>query len=138
MSRLGPALAELDAPPVSAAWIEKGNPASQNPRSNLVRDALSRMDLVVVVDQFMTDTARLAHFVLPAKTMFEEEDLVTAYWHPYLQRRAKLWDPPGEVKTETEIWRLLSERFGFDTGWFPERRGGSAAPAPADAAGRGG
>ncbi len=67
----------------------------------------------------MTDTARLAHYVLPAKTMFEEEDLVTAYWHPYLQLRAKLGDPPGEVKTETEIWRLLSERFGFDTRYFP-------------------
>ena len=119
VSRLGPALAELDGPPVAAAWIEKGNPASQNPRSDLVRRHLERLDLVVVVDQFMTDTARLAHYVLPAKTMFEEEDLVTAYWHPYLQLRAKVWDPPGEVKTETEIWRLLSERMGFDTRYFP-------------------
>ena len=67
----------------------------------------------------MTDTARLAHYVLPAKTMFEQEDLVTAYWHPYLQLRTKLWDPPGEVKTESEIWRLLSERLGFDTRYFP-------------------
>jgi len=119
VSRLGPALGELDAPRVAAAWVEKGNPASQNPRSLLVREAFERLDLLVVVDQFMTDTARLAHYVLPAKTMFEEEDLVTAYWHPYLQLRAKLWDPPGEVKTETEIWRLLSERFGFDTRYFP-------------------
>jgi anaerobic selenocysteine-containing dehydrogenase/Fe-S-cluster-containing dehydrogenase component len=120
VSRLGPALGELAAPPVTAAWIEKGNPASQNPRSGTVRGALARLDLLVVVDQFMTDTARLAHYVLPAKTMFEEEDLVTAYWHPYLQLRAKVWDPPGEVKTETEIWRLLGERFGFDTRYFPK------------------
>jgi anaerobic selenocysteine-containing dehydrogenase/Fe-S-cluster-containing dehydrogenase component len=119
VSRLGPALAEIDAPRVAAAWVEKGNPASQSPRSSSVREALERLDLLVVVDQFMTDTARLAHYVLPAKTMFEEEDLVTAYWHPYLQRRAKLWNPPGEVKTETEIWRLMSERLGFDTKYFP-------------------
>jgi anaerobic selenocysteine-containing dehydrogenase len=66
VSRLGPGLAELDSPRVAAAWIEKGNPASQNPRSLLVRDAFSRLDLLVVVDQFMTDTARLAHYVLPA------------------------------------------------------------------------
>jgi len=33
-----------------------------------------------------------------AKTLFEEEDLVTAYWHPYLQWRAKIMDPPGEVR----------------------------------------
>ena len=119
VSRLGPGLLALDSPRVRAAWIEKGNPASQNPRSALVRDALARLDLVVVVDQFLTDTARLAHYVLPAKTMFEEEDLCTAYWHPYLQRRAKVLDPPPGVKTETEIWRLLAERFGFDTRYFP-------------------
>jgi anaerobic selenocysteine-containing dehydrogenase/Fe-S-cluster-containing dehydrogenase component len=127
VSRLGPGLAELGTPRVGAAWVEKGNPVSQNPRSGLVRQAFEQLDLLVVVDQFMTDTARLAHYVLPAKTMFEEEDLVTAYWHPYLQRRAKLWPPPGEVKTETEIWRLLSARFGFDTTYFPRDDGETRA-----------
>ncbi len=95
----------------------------------------------------MTDTARLAHYVLPAKTMFEQEDLVTAYWHPYLQLRTKLWDPPGEVKTESEIWRLLSERFGIRHALLPARRRrdhGAAArhaaqhPAGADGAARAG
>jgi anaerobic selenocysteine-containing dehydrogenase/Fe-S-cluster-containing dehydrogenase component len=119
ISRLGPALSEIVAPRVAAAWVEKGNPVSQNPQSLAVRRAFEQLDLLVVVDQFMTDTARLAHYVLPAKTMFEQEDLVTAYWHPYLQLRTKLWDPPGEVKTETEIWRLLSDRFAFDTRYFP-------------------
>ena len=119
VSRLGPALSEIDAPRIAAAWVEKGNPASQSPHSLSIRSAFQKLDLLVVVDQFMTDTARLAHYVLPAKTMFEEEDLVTAYWHPYLQLRTKLWDPPGEVKTETEIWRVLSERFGLDTRYFP-------------------
>jgi Fe-S-cluster-containing dehydrogenase component len=55
--------------------------------------------------------------------MFEEEDVCTAYWHPYVQRRAKVFDPPGEVKTETEIWRLMCERFGFETSWFPHGDG---------------
>ena len=77
----------------------------------------------MVVDQFLTDTARLAHYVLPAKTLFEEEDLVTAYWHPYLQLRQKVLDPPEGVRTETEIWRDLCVRFGFGTEppstWIP-------------------
>jgi anaerobic selenocysteine-containing dehydrogenase len=120
VSRLGPGFDEMTDPPISAIWIERGNPASQNPRSRKIRDALGRLDLVVVVDQFLTDSVRLAHYVLPAKTMFEEEDLVTAYWHPYLQLRAKIFDPPGEVKTETRIWRLMCERFGFDTRYFPD------------------
>jgi anaerobic selenocysteine-containing dehydrogenase len=120
ISRLGRGMLELDDPKLSAVWVERGNPVSQNPRAGLVREALARMDLVVVVDQFMTDTAALAHYVLPAKTLFEQEDLVTAYWHPYLQLRPRILDPPGEVKTETEIWRLLCERFGFETRYFPD------------------
>ena len=120
VSRLWPGLEDATDPRIRAIWIERANPASQNPRSRKIKDALRRLDLVVVVDQFMTDTAEAAHYVLPAKTMFEEEDLVTAYWHPYLQLRAKIFDPPGKVKTETEIWRLMCARFGFDTRYFPE------------------
>jgi anaerobic selenocysteine-containing dehydrogenase len=119
VSRLGPGLRELVNPRIGGMWIEKANPASQNPRSGHVKDAMRALDLVVAVDQFHTDTTALAHYVLPAKTMFEEEDLVTAYWHPYLQLRTKIFEPPAEVRTEKDIWRLLGERFGFDTSYFP-------------------
>jgi len=112
----------LADPPIRAAWIERGNPGSQNPAAPRVRAALSSLDLVVVVDQFMTPTTECADIVLPAKTLFEEEDLVTAYWHPYVQWRAKVLDPPGQVKPETDIWRLMCERFGYDTAWFPSDR----------------
>lgn len=122
VSQVAKHLETLDAPPIRAAWVERGNPATQNPAAHRIRQALSRLDLVVVVDQFMTPTAELAHFVLPAKTLFEEEDLVTAYWHPYLQWRARVLPPPGEVRPETEIWRALSGRMGFDTGYFPGDR----------------
>ena len=122
VSQLAGQIESLDAPPIRAAWIERGNPAVQHPAAPRVRDALSTLDLVVVVDQFLTPTAKLADFVLPAKTLFEEEDLVTAYWHPYLQWRARIFDPPGEVKPESDVWRLLCERFGFDTHWFPSDR----------------
>jgi len=98
VSQVAKHLETLDAPPIRAAWIERGNPAAQNPAAHRVRQALSRLDFIVVVDQFMTPTAELANIVLPAKTLFEEEDLVTAYWHPYLQWRAKALDPPGGVK----------------------------------------
>ncbi len=115
-------LESLDAPPIRAAWIERGNPGSQNPAAPRLRRALSALDLVVVVDQFLTPTAELAHVVLPSKTLFEEEDLVTAYWHPYLQWRSKVVEPPGDVRPETEIWKALCGRFGFDTRWFPDDR----------------
>jgi len=117
-SRLGRSLQELSDPPIRAAWFEKANPVSQHPGTSEVIRGLAGLELVVVVDQFFTDTARLAHWVLPAKTMFEEEDLVTAYWHPYVQLRQKVLDPPDGVRTETEIWRDLCTRFGFSTEAF--------------------
>ncbi len=117
-ARLGRSLQELRDPPIRAAWFEKANPVSQHPRTKEVIRGLAALELVVVVDQFLTDTARLAHYVLPAKTLFEEADLVTAYWHPYLQLRQKLLDPPPGVKTETELWRELCGRFGFATDAF--------------------
>jgi anaerobic selenocysteine-containing dehydrogenase len=122
VSQVARHLETLDAPPIRTAWIERGNPATQNPAAHRVRQALALLDFVVVVEQFMTPTAGLAHVVLPAKTLFEEEDLVTAYWHPYLQWRAKIFDPPGDVRPETEIWRALCERCGFDTRYFPSDR----------------
>ncbi len=122
VSQVARHLEQLDAPPIRAAWIERGNPASQNPAVHRLRRALGALDLVVVVDQFLTDTAALAHYVLPAKTLFEEEDLVTAYWHPYLQWRARVFEAPGDVRPETEIWRHLCDAFGYDTSWFPEDR----------------
>ena len=122
VSQVAKHLESLDAPPIRAAWIERGNPAAQNPAAPRLRDALRRLDLVVVVDQFLTPTAELADWVLPAKSLFEEEDLVTAYWHPYLQWRAKVLPPPGEVRPESEIWRAMCARMGFDTRWFPGDR----------------
>jgi anaerobic selenocysteine-containing dehydrogenase len=119
-SRLGSSLQSLTDPPLRGAWLEKANPVSQHPRTEAVRKGMERLEFVVVVDQYLTDTARMASLVLPAKTMFEEADLVTAYWHPYVQLRQKVFDPPEGVLTETEIWRRLCERFGFDTGVFDQ------------------
>ncbi len=130
VSQLGHAVASLDDPPIRAAWIEKANPVSQSPNTARVRDALSRLDLVVVADQVLTDTTELADYVLPAKSLFEQQDLVTAYWHPYVQRRAKIFEPPGEARPESEVWRLLCERFGFDTRWFPDDSPAEAGKSP--------
>jgi len=112
-ARLGRDLAAATDPPLRFAWIERGNPVAQNPESHRVLASLRALDFRVVVDQFLTDTAREADLVLPAKTMFEQTDVIGAYWHPYLQLRQKVLEPPGEVKPETEIWRALAARLGL-------------------------
>ena len=50
VSQVARHLETLDRPPIRAAWIERGNPATQNPASHRLRAALARLDLVVVVD----------------------------------------------------------------------------------------
>ena len=52
-----------------------------------MKRALETRELTVVVDTFLTDTARAAHVVLPTTTMLEDDDLVGAYGHHWLGER---------------------------------------------------
>jgi anaerobic selenocysteine-containing dehydrogenase len=102
-------MAQVD-PPLKFAWVERGNPLAQNPETHQVRKAFRALDFRVVVEQFMTDTACEADIILPAKSMFEQTDVIGAYWHHYLQLRPRILDMPGEVRAETEIFRALATR----------------------------
>jgi anaerobic selenocysteine-containing dehydrogenase len=113
-ARLGRDMLAQRDPPLAMAWVERGNPITQNPETNAVLAAFRSLEFVVVVDQFLTDTAREADIVLPAKTLFEQSDVIGAYWHPYIQLKQKLLDPPGEVKPESEVYWLLAHRLGID------------------------
>jgi anaerobic selenocysteine-containing dehydrogenase len=112
-ARLGADMLAQSDPPLKMAWVERGNPIPQNPETGTVLKAFRALDFRVVVEQFLTDTAREADIVLPAKTLFEQTDVIGAYWHPYIQLRARVLDPPGEVKPESEIYRLLAGRLGM-------------------------
>lgn len=129
VTRLGPGILKSEQPPIKMIWIERGNPVSQNPETNTVLKALRSLEFRVVIDQFLTDTAREADLVLPAKTMFEQSDVIGAYWHPYIQLKQKVIDPPGLVKPETEIYYLLARRLGFAEADLIDY-----IPAPTDAA----
>lgn len=107
-------------PPVKAVWIEQANPMTSNPNTNLLTRAMNQLDLIVVVDLFLTDTARMADIILPATSMFEYYDLITGYGHSYIQLQQKLIEPPGECKHESEMYRLLGKKFGFNLDYLPE------------------
>jgi anaerobic selenocysteine-containing dehydrogenase len=119
-------LAQRD-PPLKMAWVERGNPVTQNPNTNEVLEAFRALEFRVVVDQFLTDTAREADIILPAKTMFEQTDVINAYWHAYIQIKEKLIEPPGEVKPETEIYYSLAQRLGI-----PPEEIARVIPEPSD------
>jgi anaerobic selenocysteine-containing dehydrogenase len=126
-ARLGRDMLATTDPPLRMAWIERGNPVTQNPETHRVVEAFRALDFRVVVDQFLTDTAREADLVLPAKTMFEQTDVIGAYWHPYIQLKQKMIEPPGEVKPESEIYHELARRLGCTEGDLAGR-----IPGPSD------
>jgi anaerobic selenocysteine-containing dehydrogenase len=79
----------------------------------------ARKDLfTVVLEQFMTDTARHADVVLPATTQLEHRDVVFSWGHHYLTWNEPAIEPLGEAKPNTETFRLLAERLGLDDPCF--------------------
>lgn len=120
-AKLGRAMLETTDPPLKMAWVERGNPIPQNPETGTVIEAFRALEFRVVVEQFLTDTAREADVILPAKTMFEQTDVIGAYWHPYLQLKQKVLEPPGEVRPETEIYRALAPLVGIPEDGLAQR-----------------
>jgi len=94
-----------------------GNPVVTMPDSNAFREAFKRLELLVVYEQFMTETARLAHYVLPATSHLEGWSLAYNYnvCHclPYLMIREQAIEPLGECRGVLEVWQGLARRLGF-------------------------
>jgi anaerobic selenocysteine-containing dehydrogenase len=118
MSRLGEALTQID-PPVRALIVYNSNPAVVAPNQQRVLAGLRREDLfTVVLEHFQTDTADYADIVLPATTQLEHTDIHKAYGHTYLMLNSPAIEPLGEAKPNTEIFRLLAARMGFNEACF--------------------
>jgi anaerobic selenocysteine-containing dehydrogenase len=114
MVRLGHALTELD-PPVHALVVYNSNPATTAPDSTRVMRGLARDDLfTVVLEHFLTDTARYADVVLPATTQVEHVDLVPSWGHTYVTYNEPAIAPVGAALPNTEIFRRLAGAMGFD------------------------
>ncbi len=121
MSNVGRALTDLADPPVKAFVVHSSNPAAVVPDQDRVLRGLAREDLfTVVLEQFQTDTANYADFVLPATTFLEHDDLYFAYGHHHLQLARKAVEPPGECRPNTEVFRALAQRMGFTEPCFAD------------------
>jgi anaerobic selenocysteine-containing dehydrogenase len=114
MAKLGTDMLRTKNPELKAVWIERGNPLSQSPDTNTVKEAFRKLSFKVVVDQFMTDTASIADIILPAKDMFEQSDIIGSYWNPYIQFKPKVVNSPGEVLPESELYFHLAKKLGLE------------------------
>ncbi|MCI0418489.1 MAG: molybdopterin-dependent oxidoreductase [Acidobacteria bacterium] len=109
----GPELLRLSDPPIRAVWVTAGNPVAMLPESETTIKALSSREFVVVVDSFLTDTARLAHLVLPTTTLLEADDLLGSYGHHWIGVARPVVAPPAGVKSDLEITQELADRVGL-------------------------
>ena len=120
MSTIGDALTSLE-PPVKALVVYNSNPVAVAPQTENVIAGFSRDDLfTVVIEQFQTDTADYADIVLPATTQLEHFDIHASYGHLYWTINHPAIEPLGEAKPNSEIFRELSRRMGFDDPCFSD------------------
>jgi anaerobic selenocysteine-containing dehydrogenase len=98
-----------------AMVVESGNPAHSLADSQRMREALAALDTLVVIDVYLTETARLAHYVLPAPTQFEKWEATFFnfdYPRNVFHLRRPVLDAPDGPLPEPEIHARLVEASG--------------------------
>lgn len=117
-------------PKVEAVIVYNANPLAIAPDSRKVQQGFEREDLfTVVLEHFHTDSADYADILLPATTQLEHVDAHLAYGHLYMMANNAAIAPIGESKPNTEFFRLLAARMGYDDPCFQESDDEIAAQA---------
>jgi predicted molibdopterin-dependent oxidoreductase YjgC len=101
---------------LKALYLIGENPALSEPDASHAREALSRLDLLVVQDIFLTETARLADVVLPG-TSFAEKDGTFTSTERRVQRVRRAIQPIGDSRPDWQITCQLAQAMrakGFD------------------------
>ena len=114
------AILEGDPYPLRGLVVDGGNPLLSWPGAGTVRHAFEQLEFLAVMDVFMTDTARLAHIVLPAATFLERDELWGGsylYAEPRLGVALRALEAEG-CHTDWELWSGLAQRLGMQD-FFP-------------------
>ena len=98
---------------LKAMYIMGENPVLSDPDMGHTIKALKELDLLVVQDIFMTETAELADVVLPAAS-FAEKDGTFTNTERRVQRVRRAVNSPGEARRDSVIIAELSKRLGYD------------------------
>ncbi|MEA3175294.1 MAG: formate dehydrogenase major subunit, partial [Gammaproteobacteria bacterium] len=98
---------------VKGMYIMGENPAMSDPDADHAREALAKLDMMVVQDIFLTETAYLADVILPA-TSFAEKDGSFTNTDRFVQLGRKALNPPGDARPDLEIIIDLAKRLGLN------------------------
>lgn len=103
---------------LKAFYVVGGNPLMSMPDSNAFTEAFKKLDLLVVHDMVMTETAQIAHYVLPACSHLEKWGVAYTYnvCHclPFLMLRKKCIEPLHESRSEWWVYTELAKRLGLE------------------------
>ena len=94
-------------------YILGENPAMSDPDVEHARDALAKLDHLVVQDIFLTETANYADVILPASAFYEKSGTVTNT-NRQVQMGRPAVSPPGEAREDWAITTELAQRLGLD------------------------
>ncbi len=103
--------------PVKAMIVSGGNPAASWPDSGKLKKAFKKLDLLVVMDLFMTETARFAHILLPACSSLEMLGLAYNYGltggMPLVMLSRKVIEPIAESWPDWRFYTQLGRKMGY-------------------------
>ena len=99
-----------------AMIVESSNPAHSLADTERMREAMEALDLLLVIDVAMTETARLADYVLPAASQFEKPEATffnLEFPRNTFHLRHRLLEPLEGTLPEPEIWARLMRELGI-------------------------
>lgn len=104
--------------PIKAMIISGSNPALTWPNSSRAVEALKKVEFLVVMDMFMTPTAKLANLVLPAASLLEKtEFVIDNRIIPFVMLKKKVIEYQ-ECWHDAKFWLQLAKKMGFEE-YFP-------------------
>ncbi len=103
----------IHAGTISGMYIEGENPAMSDPNLQHVREALAKLDHLVVQDLFVTETAFHADVILPASAFAEKVGSFTNT-DRRIQIARQVLDPPGDARQDLWIIQQIALRMGCD------------------------
>ena len=99
-----------------AVYVSACNPLRSYPDTTAYEKAFSSLDLLVVNDIVMSETARLAHYVLPCRTFYESWDGTFFPWtfpQVFFQMRRPIVSPPGQTLEASQIFTRMADKLGL-------------------------
>lgn len=122
MVQIGQLLNNRDLnPAIKSIFIYNSNPMVTAPNANLTKKGLEREDLLtVVLEHFITETAKYADYVFPATTQLEHWDIGDSWGQVYININQPAIAPLGEAKPNSEFFRLMAKEMGYTEECFKE------------------